>query len=276
MSFDMGLYGLGVMGQNLALNVASKGFKIAVCNRSPARVDSCEARAAEENLSDNLKGFKDPKEFVASLKRPRRVMFLVQAGDAVDATIELFSNLVEEGDILIDGGNEWYENSERRGEALKPKGIMYLAMGVSGGEEGARNGPSMMPGGPREAYDAMHDILVKVAAQSDSGPCVTYLGEGGAGNYVKMVHNGIEYGDMQLIGEAYDLMKSAGMSNEEIADQLEEWNKGELQSFLIEITYKILRKKDEDVMVWKDSSMLEKREGYVVDKVGHSLSLNSA
>eukprot|EP00750_Incisomonas_marina_P021335 INCI4302.1.p1 GENE.INCI4302.1~~INCI4302.1.p1 ORF type:complete len:525 (-),score=111.41 INCI4302.1:107-1549(-) len=255
------------MGQNLALNVASKGFKIAVCNRSPARVDSCEARAAEENLSDNLKGFKDPKEFVASLKRPRRVMFLVQAGDAVDATIELFSNLVEEGDILIDGGNEWYENSERRGEALKPKGIMYLAMGVSGGEEGARNGPSMMPGGPREAYDAMHDILVKVAAQSDSGPCVTYLGEGGAGNYVKMVHNGIEYGDMQLIGEAYDLMKSAGMSNEEIADQLEEWNKGELQSFLIEITYKILRKKDEDVMVWKDSSMLEKREGYVVDKV---------
>lgn len=267
MSFDMGLYGLGVMGQNLALNVASKGFKIAVCNRSPARVDSCEARAKEENLSENLTGFKDTKEFVASLKRPRRVMFLVKAGDAVDATIALFADLLEEGDIMIDGGNEWYENSERRAETLKPKGILYLAMGVSGGEEGARNGPSMMPGGPREAYDAMHDILVKVAAHSDSGPCVTYLGEGGAGNYVKMVHNGIEYGDMQLISESYDLMKSAGMTNEEIADTFEEWNKSELQSFLIEITYKILRKKDEDVLAWADSSKLPAGEGYVVDKI---------
>jgi len=168
---------------------------------------------------------------------------------------------------MIDGGNEWYENSERRAETLKPKGILYLAMGVSGGEEGARNGPSMMPGGPREAYDAMHDILVKVAAHSDSGPCVTYLGEGGAGNYVKMVHNGIEYGDMQLISESYDLMKSAGMTNEEIADTFEEWNKSELQSFLIEITYKILRKKDEDVLAWADSSKLPAGEGYVVDKI---------
>ena len=267
MSNDMGLYGLGVMGQNLALNVASKGFHIAVCNRSPARVDSCETRAAAEGLADHVHGFKDPAAFVASLKRPRRIMFLVEAGAAVDSTIALFAGLVEEGDILIDGGNEWYENSERRGNALKPKGILYLAMGVSGGEEGARNGPSLMPGGPREAFDAMHDILVKIAAQSDSGPCVAYLGEGGAGNYVKMVHNGIEYGDMQLISEAYDLLKSAGMSNEEIADTFEEWNKSELQSFLIEITYKIIRKKDEDVLVWKDSTMLPKGEGYVVDKI---------
>jgi 6-phosphogluconate dehydrogenase len=267
MSNDMGLYGLGVMGQNLALNVASKGFQIAVCNRSAGRVDTCISRAKAEGLADNLHGFKDTAEFVKSLKRPRRVMFLVKAGQAVDDTIALFADLLEEGDIMIDGGNEWYENSERRGDSIKSKGILYLAMGVSGGEEGARNGPSMMPGGPREAYDAMHDILVKVAAQSDSGPCVTYLGEGGAGNYVKMVHNGIEYGDMQLISEAYDLLKSAGMNNEEIADTFEEWNKGELQSFLIEITFKILRKKDEDVMVWKDSSMLEKGDGYVVDKV---------
>lgn len=263
----MGLYGLGVMGQNLALNVAEKGFRIAVCNRSAGRVDTCVERAASEGLSENLEGHKEAADFVAALKRPRRLMFLVKAGQAVDDTIALFADLLEEGDIMIDGGNEWYENSERRGEALKQKGILYLAMGVSGGEEGARNGPSMMPGGPREAYDAMHDILVKVAAQSDSGPCVTYLGEGGSGNYVKMVHNGIEYGDMQLISEAYDLMKFAGMNNEEIADAFEEWNKGELQSFLIEITYKILRKKDEDVIAWSDSSTLEKGDGYVVDKV---------
>jgi 6-phosphogluconate dehydrogenase len=267
MSNDMGLFGLGVMGQNLALNVASKGFQIAVCNRSPGRVDTCVARAEAEKLSDNLHGFKSTADFVKSLKRPRRVMFLVEAGRAVDDTIALFAELLEPGDIMIDGGNEWYENSERRGAALKDRGILYMAMGVSGGEEGARNGPSMMPGGPREAYDAMHDILVKVSAQSDSGPCVAYLGTGGAGNYVKMVHNGIEYGDMQLISEAYDMLKSAGLNNEEIADTFEEWNKGELQSFLIEITFKILRKKDEDVIVWKDSSVLEKGEGYVVDKV---------
>merc|ERR1712032_1122136 len=233
---DMGLYGLGVMGQNFALNVASKGFTISVANRSESKVDSCVKRAEKEELADKVVGFKDLEKFVGSLKKPRRVMFLVTAGKPVDLTIEMFASLLEEGDILIDGGNEWYENSERRAASIKSKGIMYLAMGVSGGEYGARHGPSLMPGGPKEAYDAMKPILERVAAMSDSGPCVSYLGKGGAGNYVKMVHNGIEYGDMQLIAETYDLLQNAGMSNK-------------------------------DIVVWKDSTMLPKGDGFILDKI---------
>merc|ERR1712032_606804 len=233
---DMGLYGLGVMGQNFALNVASKGFTISVANRSESKVDSCVKRAEKEELADKVVGFKDLEKFVGSLKKPRRVMFLVTAGKPVDLTIEMFASLLEEGDILIDGGNEWYENSERRAASIKSKGIMYLAMGVSGGEYGARHGPSLMPGGPKEAYDAMKPILERVAAMSDSGPFVSYLGKGGAGNYVKMVHNGIEYGDMQLIAETYDLLQNAGMSNK-------------------------------DIVVWKDSTMLPKGDGFILDKI---------
>jgi len=264
---EFGLYGLGVMGQNYALNIASKGFSISVCNRSSSKVDTCVARAKKEGLEDKVFGFKDPKEFVASLKKPRRLMFLVKAGPVVDAVIKTFADLLEEGDIMIDGGNEWYENSIRRAEGLKEKKIMYVAMGVSGGEEGARNGPSIMPAGPLEAWKSLKPILEATSAKTYSVPCVAWLGEIGSGNYVKMVHNGIEYGDMQLIAEAYEILKHAGLGNLELAKLFEEWNKGELQSFLIEISAKIFAKKDEDVIDWKDSSTLPKGEGFLLDKI---------
>ena len=179
------------------------------------------------------------------------------AGKPVDATIDLLSQHMDSGDVIIDGGNEWYPNSLRRAESLAPKGILFMGMGISGGEEGARNGPSLMPGGPKEAYDLIEPILVKAAAQVDDGPCTTYVGPIGAGNYVKMVHNGIEYGDMQLIAEAYDVLKTcAGLNNEELAAVFTEWNSTELESYLIEITATIFGKKDDVTS-----------EGYVVDKV---------
>ena len=254
MTSDMGLFGLAVMGQNFALNVAEKGFKISVSNRSPGKVEECVARAKGElgDKAGNLTGFpgktmEEKKAFVESLKKPRRIMFLVKAGAPVDAVIADFKQLLEEGDILIDGGNEWYENSERRGSELGEKGVHYIAMGVSGGETGARNGPSLMPGtNSKEAYEAMKPILEAVSAKSEVGNCVTlFLGQG-AGNYVKMVHNGIEYADMQLISEVYDLMKHSGMSNDEMSAKFKGWNAGMLDSYLIEITHKILAKRDMD------------------------------
>jgi 6-phosphogluconate dehydrogenase len=258
---DVGLYGLAVMGQNFALNMASKGFKVSVCNRSPDKVDATVARAeAEGNLP--LVGFKDIKEFVHSLAKPRKVIILVVAGKPVDSTIAALAEHMEEGDIIIDGGNEWFPNSVRRAEELKPKGIHFIGMGISGGEEGARNGPSLMPGGPKEAFDALEPILLKCAAQVDDGACTTYLGPVGSGNYVKMVHNGIEYGDMQLIAEAYDILKIAGgLTNTELAQVFDEWNKGELESFLIEITAQIFAKKDD---LGSDDFLLDK----ILDKTG--------
>jgi 6-phosphogluconate dehydrogenase len=258
-----------VMGQNYALNVASKGFTISVHNRSPGRVDTTVARAAKEGLSEKVFGFKDAAEFVASLQKPRRVMFLVTAGAVVDKTIAMFAELMEEGDIIIDGGNEWFENSVRRAAELKPKGIHFVAMGISGGEEGARNGPSIMPGCPRAAYDALEEILVATAAtDGDGGKCVTWLGEIGSGNYVKMVHNGIEYGDMQLISESYDILRTVGgFSNEELAGVFEEWNSAELDSFLIEITAKILAKKDDQCLDWSDSTMVPPQGVDMVDLI---------
>jgi 6-phosphogluconate dehydrogenase len=252
---QIGLYGLAVMGQNFALNMASHGFSVSVCNRSPEKVDTTVQRAKDEgNLP--LNGFKSPKEFVESLQKPRKVILLVQAGAAVDATIELLSQYMEPGDILVDGGNEWFPNSVRRAESLQSKGIMFMGMGISGGEEGARNGPSLMPGGPKEAYDALEPILTKCAAQVDDGACVTYVGSIGSGNYVKMIHNGIEYGDMELIGEIYDVLRTcAGCTNEDLALLFNEWNKGELESFLIEITANIMSKTD------------DKGPGYLVDKI---------
>ena len=268
---EMGLYGLAVMGQNFALNVAEHGFTISVCNRSPAKVDTCMARAAQELGDDagNMRGFKDKAEFVASLKKPRRIMFLVQAGPPVDETIKLFSEFLEEGDILIDGGNEWYQNSIRRAKELEPKGIKYLAVGVSGGEEGARKGPSLMPGGPRDAWDFIAPIFEKCAAQhTDGSPCTTYLGGAGAGNYVKMVHNGIEYGDMQLIGESYDILKTvAGMSNDELHETFTKWNEGKLDSFLIEITSLIFAKKDVDVYDANGNLNPSDESRYLVDMI---------
>jgi 6-phosphogluconate dehydrogenase len=251
----IGLAGLAVMGQNLALNIAEKGFPISVYNRSSSKVDETVERAkAEGNLP--VKGFYHPKEFVLSLQKPRCIIILVKAGAPVDQTIELLSQYLEKGDCIIDGGNEWYENTERRAAAVLSKGLLYLGMGVSGGEEGARNGPSLMPGGTLEAYKYIEDIVQKVAAQVNDGPCVTYVGPGGAGNFVKMVHNGIEYGDMELIAEAYDVLKSVGgLTNKELHETFTEWNRGELESFLVEITADIFSVAD------------DKGEGELVDKV---------
>mmetsp|Transcript_2439 Transcript_2439/g.6786 ORF Transcript_2439/g.6786 Transcript_2439/m.6786 type:complete len:488 (-) Transcript_2439:310-1773(-) len=256
MSCDIGLWGLAVMGQNFALNMADHGFKVAVGNRSPAKVTATVARAkAEGDLP--IVGSEGPADFVSKLSKPRKVVILVQAGKAVDETIAKLAEHMEEGDIIIDGGNEWYPNTVRRGEELAAKKINFIGMGISGGEEGARNGPSLMPGGPKDAWDAIEPIMTKCAAQVGTEACTGYLGPIGAGNYVKMVHNGIEYGDMQLISEVYDIMKNVvGMSNDEMAALFEEWNATELESFLIEITGKILRKKDD-----------QGGDGYVVDKI---------
>lgn len=251
----IGLAGLAVMGQNLALNIAEKGFPISVYNRTTSKVDETVDRAHREG-SLPLTGQYSPREFVLSLQRPRSVIILVKAGAPVDQTIAALSDHMEPGDCIIDGGNEWYENTERRIQQISEKGLLYLGMGVSGGEEGARNGPSLMPGGSYQAYSNIQDILTKVAAQVEDGPCVTYIGEGGSGNFVKMVHNGIEYGDMQLISEAYDVLKHVGgLSNSELADIFAEWNSGELESFLIEITADIFKVKDEG------------GDGYLVDKI---------
>eukprot|EP00579_Thalassiosira_antarctica_P000936 CAMPEP_0201866616 /NCGR_PEP_ID=MMETSP0902-20130614/1133_1 /ASSEMBLY_ACC=CAM_ASM_000551 /TAXON_ID=420261 /ORGANISM="Thalassiosira antarctica, Strain CCMP982" /LENGTH=490 /DNA_ID=CAMNT_0048391619 /DNA_START=90 /DNA_END=1562 /DNA_ORIENTATION=+ len=256
MSSDVGLYGLAVMGQNFALNMASHGFSVCVGNRSPAKVELTVNRAKEEgNLP--LVGSSDVEDFVKQLSKPRKVIILVMAGKPVDETIALLTQYMEEGDVIVDGGNEWFQNTLRRSKELEVKGIHFVGMGISGGEEGARNGPSLMPGGPKVAYDMIEPILSKCAAQVNDGPCTGYVGPVGAGNYVKMIHNGIEYGDMQLIGEVYDIMKNVlKLSNEEMANIFAEWNKSELDCYLIEITSQILAKKD-DVT----------DEGYVIDYV---------
>ena len=240
---QFGIVGLEVMGKNIALNINDKGFPIAVYNRTTSK--------AEEFIKDNpgrdIKMGKTPADFVKLLQKPRRVLMMVKAGRGTDAVINALKPLLEEGDILIDGGNALYTDTERRENELRPTGIKFFGMGVSGGEEGARYGPSLMPGGDRAAYDALAPVLEKVAAKapSDGVPCVTYCGERSAGHFVKMVHNGIEYGDMELIAEAYDLLKNVGkLSNSELADVFGEWNKGELQSFLIEITQKVINVAD--------------------------------
>ena len=256
MSCDVGLYGLAVMGQNFALNMASHGFKVCVGNRSLSKVETTIERAKKEgNLP--VMGSSSPEDFCSQLSKPRKIIILVQAGKPVDDTIANLSQYLEEGDVIVDGGNEWFPNSVRRAKELEEKGIMFVGMGVSGGEEGARNGPSLMPGGPKEAYDLLEPILTKCAAQVGNEPCTGYLGPVGAGNYVKMVHNGIEYGDMQLIAEVYDILKTImDMDNEAMAQLFKEWNEGDLESFLIEITYKILSKKDDIT-----------GEGYVLDYI---------
>ncbi|KAG1675403.1 hypothetical protein FOA52_012322 [Chlamydomonas sp. UWO 241] len=257
---QIGLVGLAVMGQNLALNVAEKGFPISVYNRSYDKTEAAVKRAGKEGLGEKLTGYKEVKDFVMSLQKPRSVIILVKAGAPVDSTIEQLLEFMEPGDVIIDGGNEWYENTEKRLKMVTGKGLLYMGMGVSGGEEGARNGPSMMPGGSPEAYAVVKSIVEKVAAQVDDGPCAMYIGNGGAGNYVKMVHNGIEYGDMQLISEAYDILKTiGGLNNEELAETFRDWNKpgSELESFLTEITAVILNKKDD-----KPGT-----DGYVLDKI---------
>ncbi len=245
MKADIGLIGLAVMGENLVLNMESRGFTVAVYNRTVEKVD---AFVAGRGSGKHILGAHSPGEFVAMLKKPRIVMLMVRAGSAVDDTIAQIEPLLEPGDIIIDGGNSNYQDTERRLSALESKSLLYVGTGVSGGEEGALNGPSIMPGGSEAAWLHIKPIFQAIAAKVDDGsPCCDWVGPGGAGHFVKMVHNGIEYGDMQLIAEAYHLMRNRlGMTPDEMADVFDAWNQGELDSYLVGITRDILRHKDED------------------------------
>jgi 6-phosphogluconate dehydrogenase len=237
---SFGVIGLAVMGENLALNVERNGFPIAVYNRTGAVTDKfMETRAKGKQV----KATYSIEEFCAALETPRKILLMVKAGKPVDAVIQELKPFLEKGDVIIDGGNSLYADTELRTTELESTGLTFIGMGVSGGEEGALNGPSMMPGGTEAAYRNLEPILTKIAAQVDDGPCVTYIGKGGAGHYVKMVHNGIEYGDMQLIAEAYDLLKNvAGLDHKQLHQVFTQWNKtDELNSFLIEITADIFK-----------------------------------
>ncbi len=242
---DIGLIGLAVMGQNLVLNMNDHGFTVAVYNRTTSKVDAFLAREAKGTA---VVGAHSVEELVGLLKRPRRVMLMIQAGQAIDDTIELLLPYLEPGDIIIDGGNSLYTDSTRRSEYLESKGLLFVGAGVSGGEEGARHGPSIMPGGSPAAWPHVQPIFQAIAAKvADGTPCCDWVGENGAGHFVKMVHNGIEYGDMQLIGEAYHLMSAGlGLSPAEMSQVFGEWNSGKLDSYLIEITSHILAFKDDD------------------------------
>jgi 6-phosphogluconate dehydrogenase len=242
---DIGLIGLAVMGQNLVLNMNDHGYTVAVFNRTTSKVDDYLAREAK---GTKVIGTHSLEDLVASLKKPRRVFILVKAGSAVDALIDSLVPLLEKGDIIIDGGNSHFPDTIRRTQLVESKGLLYVGTGVSGGEEGARHGPSIMPGGSPDAWPHVKEMFQAISAKTPDGePCCDWVGEDGAGHYVKMVHNGIEYGDMQLISESYHLMKDGlGMSNEEMHRTFADWNKGELDSYLIEITRDILDTKDEE------------------------------
>jgi 6-phosphogluconate dehydrogenase len=236
--------GLAVMGENLALNVEEHGFPIAIWDRTGEKVDRFISRHGEGHSFVGVKSF---EELINSLERPRRLMMMIKAGSPVDEIIEKIKPLLQEGDILIDGGNSWFKDTQRREKSMRDAGLSYVGMGVSGGEEGARHGPSLMPGGAREAYDHLRPIVEAISAKTESGPCVTHCGPDGAGHFIKMVHNGIEYGDMQLIAEAYDILRSAlGLGAPELSEIFDEWNRGILESFLIEITSKVLAFKEQE------------------------------
>ncbi len=237
-----GLIGLAVMGQNLVLNVESRGYAVSVYNRTTEVTDDFLAA----NPDKKLHGAKTLEAFVQSLAKPRKIMLMVKAGAPVDAVLGQLTPLLDKGDIVIDGGNSLFTDTERRDAEMSAKGLRFIGAGVSGGEEGARKGPSIMPGGPASSWDEIKPIFEAIAAQVDGKPCVIHIGPGGAGHYVKMVHNGIEYGDMQLICEAYALFKAVGMGNTQMADVFDRWNEGDLQSYLIQITAKALRQTDPD------------------------------
>ncbi|HBM8385837.1 TPA: NADP-dependent phosphogluconate dehydrogenase [Enterococcus faecium] len=241
---QIGVVGMAVMGKNLALNIESRGYSVALFNRTGAKTTA----VVEEHPDKNFKATYTIEEFVESIEKPRRILLMVKAGPATDATIQELLPHLDKGDILIDGGNTFFKDTMRRNEELANSGINFIGTGVSGGEEGALKGPSIMPGGQKEAYALVAPILEQISAKAEDGaPCVTYIGPNGAGHYVKMVHNGIEYGDMQLIAESYDLMKNIlNLSVEEMADIFKEWNQGELDSYLIEITADILTRKDDE------------------------------
>ena len=254
-----GLVGLGVMGENLVLNAERNGFSSVVYNRTYQKTEDF---LLGRGVNKSIQGAKDLQEFVSKLERPRRVLMMVKAGAATDAVINQISPFLEEGDLLIDGGNAQFMDTERRVKELESKSFGYIGMGVSGGAKGALEGPSMMPGGTKSSYDAIESLLNKMAAQVEDGPCVTYIGPGGSGHFVKTVHNGIEYGIEQILAEAYDLMKRVcGMSGDEMASVMGYWNKTEeLSSYLVEITEACLRVKDPD-----DSSDLVEK---IMDKAG--------
>ena len=235
---QVGLIGLAVMGQNLVLNMANHGFPVAVFNRTTSKTDDFLAGPA---AGKSIRGYRSIEEFIAALEPPRRIIIMVKAGEAVDLMIDQLRPYLEKGDIIFDGGNSLFTDTERRVQQLEAEGLNFIGSGISGGEEGALKGPSIMPGGPRKAYDVFEPILVKIAAQTDSGPCCTYIGPRGAGHYVKMVHNGIEYGIIQLIAETYDLMKRGlGMSAKEMVPVFAQWNEGELGGYLMEISVQVL------------------------------------
>ncbi|WP_392565761.1 NADP-dependent phosphogluconate dehydrogenase [Utexia brackfieldae] len=237
----IGVIGMAVMGRNLALNIESRGYTVSIYNRSRDKTDEVMAQHPDKKLVP----YYSMQDFVDSLEKPRRVLIMVQAGKGTDAVINELKSILDKGDIIIDGGNAYFPDTIRRNIELSNDGFNFIGTGVSGGEEGALKGPSIMPGGQKEAYDLVAPILEQIAAKVNGEPCVTYIGSDGAGHYVKMVHNGIEYGDMQLIAESYSVLKHiAGLSNDELASVFSEWNKGELDSYLIEITADIFRKKD--------------------------------
>ncbi len=239
--YEFGVIGLGVMGSNLALNIEEHGFPVAVWNRHYDKVRNF----LREHGDKKFAGAEEPADFIRQLARPRRVLMLVKAGKPVDTMIEKLKPLLSADDILIDGGNSFFKDTIRREEELGKAGIYYIGMGVSGGEEGARNGPSLMPGGPQQAYEQLAPILEAIAAKTDSGACVTYLGSDGAGHFVKLIHNAIEYGIMQALAESYDLLRRPlALDAGAISSYFSEWNSGILESFLVELSAKVLRVKD--------------------------------
>ncbi len=239
---QFGMIGLAVMGENLALNVEEHGYSVAVWNRNPETVDNF----THKHPGKKFIGTKTLAEFTQSLQRPRKIMMMIKAGDPVDQTIEKLLPLLQAGDIIIDGGNSWFKDTQRRTKYLADRGLHFVGMGVSGGETGARYGPSLMPGGSAQSYSDLKTIWESIAAKTEFGACVAHCGPDGAGHFVKMVHNGIEYGDMQLIAEAYDLLqRGAGLEVNELADTFSVWNQGKLESYLIEITANIFKVKDD-------------------------------
>ncbi len=240
---QIGVIGMAVMGKNLALNIESRGYSVSIYNRSREKTEEVMKEHSDKKLVPSY----SLEEFVSSLEAPRKILLMVKAGSATDATIEQLKPLLDKGDILIDGGNTFFRDTQRRNKELSELGINFIGTGVSGGEEGALKGPSIMPGGQKEAYNLVEPILKEISAKVHGDPCCTYIGPNGAGHYVKMVHNGIEYGDMQLIAESYFLLKNLlGLSAEELHETFAEWNKGELDSYLIEITADIFKKYDEE------------------------------
>ncbi len=241
MNYDIGMIGLGVMGRNLLLNMADHGFSVAGYDQDKSKV----AALRQESKKQKIQGAEEIKEFISLLRMPRAIMLLVPAGAPVDAVINELVPLLQKGDMIIDAGNSHYTDTNIRAQNLAKEGIQFLGIGVSGGEEGARNGPSIMPGGPKDAYERMRPILEAISAKVNGDPCVAYLGNGSAGHFVKMVHNGIEYGIMQLISETYDMMKRGlSLNDDQIHDVFNEWNKAELNGYLIEITSQIFVKQD--------------------------------